>query len=139
MRLSMSFKVSVPYVSLSGRVKCEAYGRPTRETMPFDLMELRYPIRYSLIGGADDATRRTVREQLTKAFESALNVFFSSEEYRNILPKPVPMIYREPKEGRARFRAEGEPIGALSEIGAQVIGTSQGKLFLADGPSMWLA
>jgi hypothetical protein len=115
-----------------------AYGAPSRDTMPFDLIEHRNPITYNLPESADDATRTAQCEQLIKIFEVALKTFFESDEYRDSLPKPAPVAYREPKEGRARFRAKGEPIGLRSDPFARITGGPQGKLFLTGGPSMWL-
>jgi hypothetical protein len=114
-----------------------AYGAPSRETMPFDLIEHRHPITYDLPQGADEATRKSQREQLTKTFESALKTFFESDEYKDSLPKPVPAAYRVPKDERARFRAKGEAIGVRSDAFGQLAGKPQEKLFLTEGPSMW--
>jgi len=115
-----------------------AYGAPSRETMPFDLIEHRHPITYDLPEDADDATRKSQRDQLTKMFESALKTFFESDEYKNNLPEPTPVAYREPKDGRARFRARGEAIGVRADAFNLTSGTLQEKLFLTEGPSMWL-
>jgi hypothetical protein len=114
-----------------------AYGAPSRETMPFDLIEHQHPITYSLAENADEAARKSEGDRLTKAFESALKIFFESDEYRNTLPKPEPIAYREPKDGRARFRRKGDPIGVRSDVFAHLTGAPQDKVFLSEGPSMW--
>ncbi|MFY9559604.1 MAG: hypothetical protein WAQ52_05155 [Terriglobales bacterium] len=115
-----------------------AYGAPSRETMPFDLIEHRNPITYDLPENADDATRTAQRVRLIKNFATALRTFFESDEYRDTLPKPVPVAYREPKDGKARFRLKGDPIGARSDVMAHITGAPPDKLFLSEGPSMWL-
>ncbi len=115
-----------------------AYGTPTRETMPFDLIEHRKPITYNVPEDADEAVRKAERDRLARIFESAFRTFFESEEYRKTLPKPTRVTYREPKDGRARFRAKGDPIGTRADVFAHLTGLPQDKLFLCEGPSMWL-
>jgi hypothetical protein len=114
------------------------YGAPSRETMPFDLIEHRHPISYELPEDADDVMRNSQRNQLTKKLKSALKTFFESDEYKNSLPKPVPIAYREPQDGRARFRLKGDSIGVKSNVFTHFTGAPQDKLFLTEGPSMWL-
>jgi hypothetical protein len=114
-----------------------AYGAPSRETMPFDLIEHQHPITYNLPENADEATRKSEADRLTKAFESALKTFFESDEFRNTLPKPEPIAYRQPQDGRARFRRKGDPIGVRSNVFAHLTGEPQDKVFLSEGPSMW--
>ncbi|MFZ0954036.1 MAG: hypothetical protein WAN17_17325 [Candidatus Sulfotelmatobacter sp.] len=115
-----------------------AYGEPRRETMPFDLLGHRFPITYHAPERAEEAERKAARNQLAEVFESALRTFFESEEYRNSLPKPIPILYREPKNGRARFRAKGDAIGLRQHPFADITGSPQDELFLAEGPSTWL-
>jgi hypothetical protein len=43
-----------------------AYGAPSRDTMPFDLIEHRHPITYHLPEDADDARRKLQSDHLTK-------------------------------------------------------------------------
>jgi hypothetical protein len=114
------------------------YGEPNRETMPFDLIEHRIPITYNLPEHADDATRTIQRTQLTKTFESALKTFFESGEYKDSLPKSIPIAYREPKNGRARFRAKGEAIGFTRGQLAMLTGQQATPVLLNDEPAMWL-
>jgi hypothetical protein len=106
--------------------------------MPFDLIEHRHPITYELREDADDATRKVQRDQLTKMFESALKTYFESDEYKESLPRPVPVAYREPQDRRARFRAKGDAIGIRDSAFGLIPGTPEGKLFLTEGPSMWV-
>ena len=116
-----------------------AYGPP--KSLPFDLIHHRFPITHNLPEDASDEIRCEQRDMLAKVFEKALKDVFDSEEYKGSLPKPpesLPVAYRQPLQGRARFRARREPIGIRADLLAQMIGAPQGKLFLSDGPSMWL-
>ena len=88
-----------------------AYGAPTRETMPFHLIEHRNAITYNLPEKADADTRKAQQKELAKKFESALKVFFASEFYKSGLPKLAPVTFREPLQRRARSREAGKPIG----------------------------
>jgi hypothetical protein len=115
-----------------------AYGKPTRVTMPFDLLELRNPIAYDLPERAGDDMRTAQRALLVKDFETALRVFFASEDYARTLPVPVPVAYREPKDGMARFRAKGEPIGYMRDAMAQMMQLKGRPVYLANGTAAWL-
>jgi hypothetical protein len=115
-----------------------AYGEPRRETMPFDLIEHRNPITYNLPTDADEDTRKAERSKLAKAFESGLRSFFESDDYKKLLPKPEPVTYREPKDGRARFRASGEPIGLTRPVMAGYTGEKAAPVYLSGGAAMWL-
>jgi hypothetical protein len=116
-----------------------AYGEPNRKTMPFDLIEHRNPIKYNLPASADEETRRKVREELAKEFESALRTFFESDDYRQLTARPEGVSYREPKDGRARFREEGKPIGISRDYAmAGLTGGDEVSIYLNDAPAMWL-
>jgi len=115
-----------------------AYGAPTRETMPFDLIEHRNAITYNLPEKADADTRKAQQKELTKKFENALRAFFASDFYKSSLPKPAPVTFREPLQGRARFRQAGKPIGVARPIIAQFTGQEGNQMYLEDGPAMWL-
>ena len=116
-----------------------AFGSP--ESLPFDLAHHRFPIAYNLPEGAPDEVRREQRNMLAGVFEKALKDVLDSEEYKSSLPRAPEaprVIYRQPLQGRARFRARREPIGIRADVFAQITGQPQEKLFLSDGPSMWL-
>lgn len=115
-----------------------AYGEPKREDMPFNLLAHRRPITYRIEEGAEEGVRRSQRDLLATALGSALKTFFESDEYQNSLPKPEPISYREPQDGRARFRREGYPIGIRSNPVAQITGAPQETLQFSAGPSRWL-
>src|SRR5260370_10061637 len=57
-----------------------AYVAPSRDTMPFDLIENRNPITYNFPENAADATRTAQHEQRTKIFELALKTVFDSDD-----------------------------------------------------------
>jgi hypothetical protein len=67
-----------------------AYGEPSGENMPFDLRHQRNPITYFCPKEASDAVRAAARDSLTKDFENALRVVFSSKEYLENLPSEIP-------------------------------------------------
>lgn len=116
-----------------------AYGPP--ESLPFDLIHHRFPITYTLPEGASDQVRREQRSMLARILEKALKDVLDSDEYRTSLPKtpePIPVTYRQPLQGRARFRSPREPIGIRADVFAHLAGEAQGKLSLSDGASMWL-
>lgn len=115
-----------------------AYGEPKRENMPFDLIEHRNPITYELHEGADEDTRKEQRNRLVKDFESALRTFFGSDDYRKLQPRPDPVRYREPENGRARFRRKGDPIGISRGPLEELTGADGVPLYLTDAPAMWL-
>lgn len=63
------------------RVICvmnDAYGKPSRATLPFDLAHLRWPMCYSLPEGLDAETRKSVKKdlggKLTAAIRASLGV-----------------------------------------------------------------
>lgn len=116
-----------------------AYGPPSR--LPFDLVSKRFPIDYKVEEGALDSVRREARQDLAKTLESALRLILGSDEYQaSILKKSdtTAATYREPKDGRARFRAKGKPIGYNRSFPAELMGQQASPVYLADGPSMWL-
>lgn len=106
--------------------------------MPFDLLEIRNPIQYNLSEGADDETRKAQKAVLVKNFGEALKLLFDSEEYRDLQPAPEAIKYREPKNGMARFRAKGQPIGFIRDAMAQVRQVKGAAVYLESGPAAWL-
>lgn len=117
-----------------------AYGEPG-DQMPFDMRHLRHPILYNLPDGADDATRRAERERLTKVLAEALRNVLGSEEYRASLPKPpAPPAFAavSPKDGPARFRPPGEPLGMSQPHFPHSLSEQSRAVSLVDGPALWL-
>jgi hypothetical protein len=113
------------------------HGRPTRESLPFDLASLRFPIAYELPEDASESVRRTERDQLALKIETALRTVFGSEEFKAKLPKPpeLPPFLRKPlMNGRARFRSPGQPLGFVRDP----ITREENPVSLVEGPAMWL-
>lgn len=115
-----------------------AYGEPSRETMPFDLLQHRHPITYHLPASASEEDRKAAKNGLVSILQSAIKTYFESDDYKRTLPMPAPVAYREPKHGRARFRPRREAIGTRSDLSARIKGLPEEKLFLAEGPCTWL-
>lgn len=118
-----------------------AFGEPSRESLPFDLAYYRFPIRYGLEERASNDERKIVRETLVADLERAIRNVLDSEEYRARLPKPDPLPpakYRDPLDGRARFRVRGQPIGFTNEPLLRRHGTEDWPVTLAEGPARWL-
>jgi hypothetical protein len=120
----------------------EAHGEPNAESLPFDLAQLRFPIRYNLPDDAPEATREKQREQLAKELETALKGVFDSQEFKEKLPKaPEPPLFkpRVPMNGKARFRAKGQPLGVTRDSFAHLVGSPTTiPVFLAEGAALWM-
>lgn len=115
------------------------HGEPS--SLPFDLKSKRFPIKYALADDADQQTRTKVREQLSKDLEEALKLILSSPEYKASLPQPPqppPPQYRQPRDGMARFRPKGEPIGYMRDAMAQARQLKGNPVYLANGTAAWL-
>jgi len=113
----------------------EAYGGPSRESLPFDLASYRYPIAYRLEEGASDEDRKTAREQFVTKFERAIRTVLESDEYKSSLP---PVKYREPLQGRARFWAKGDPVGYVYDPLNTFQGREDVPVKIANGDAIWL-
>jgi hypothetical protein len=69
----------------------EAYGKASKESMPFDMAHLRFPITYNLPENSSDEIRQVQRDALVKSFEKALRSVFESEEFKaKFLKEPAP-------------------------------------------------
>jgi hypothetical protein len=119
----------------------DAYGGPTSESLPFDMRHLRYPITYSCPEDADTATKKAAREALTEKLTRELRAVFLSDDFKatpsSEIPKG-PFNLGIPKQGAARFRADGDAIGiAPSPFGGFQPSVSR-EVRLRSGPSFWL-
>src|ERR1700683_2292579 len=120
----------------------DAYGEPTAQSLPFDLAQLRFPISYTLPEDASGPTRQAEREKLAKNLESAIRGILNSNEFKAkfvmaVQPRPFPR--KEPKDGKARFRSPGEPIGYIRDTFAQLVGEPTAiPVQLEKGPAIWL-
>jgi hypothetical protein len=80
-------------------------------TLPFDLASYRFPITYRLEEGHPEEERSAERKKLAGILEKAIRDILDSQEYKDSLPKaalPPAVKYREPLDGRARFRAKAK-------------------------------
>lgn len=105
-----------------------AFGEPTAATMPFDMRHPRHPkCTYCLPKGASERRRREELAKLAGSLGEEIGTVLSSEGLRTKAERP-PFPAAEPKDGQARFRARGEPLGKAGRF----------SVTLADGPAMWL-
>ena len=119
---------SLPYTRIIP-VMNVAFGEPTPETMPFDMRHLRHPkCTYSLPTRASERRRREELARLAASLTAEIGAVLRSERLRTT-DQRMPFPAAEPKDGQARFRARGEPLGR------QPRGF---PIALADGPTMWL-
>ena len=61
-----------------------AFGKPTPETLPFDMIHLRYPILYDCPIGASEEIRRQQREVLAKELEAKVLEILKSDALKEI-------------------------------------------------------
>jgi hypothetical protein len=109
------------------------YG--SRADLPFDLQSKAGPIVFSLAPNSDRPTIASSSRQLTARFVEALEPFIAQRVENIRQGKPFPVV--EPKDGPARFRAPGEPIGSrwnLAPFGSN-LGNS---VNLDSGAATWL-
>jgi hypothetical protein len=105
-----------------------AFGEPTPETMPFDMRHLRHPkCTYNLPEGASDEQRRTELARLVRFLAAEIRDVLRNDDLRAQAQR-AQFPASEPKDGQARFRARGEPLGTAG----------RSPLMLAEGPAMWL-
>jgi hypothetical protein len=103
-----------------------AFGEPTPQSMPFDMRHLRHPkCTYNLPQGAAEEQTRDELGRLARSLTASIGEVLRSEGLRSTR---TPFPAAEPKDGQARFRARGEPLGT----------TSGRPIILSEGPAMWL-
>jgi hypothetical protein len=110
-----------------------AFGPP--EQLPFDMGHLRHPIQYSAEPNARDVERRAARHALSLKIEENLRLQIKATEPPAQPPPPFPRA--ESKDGPARFRPPGEPIGRRWDMLPFGAGAEQ-EVFLTAGPAIWL-
>jgi hypothetical protein len=67
----------------------ETHGAPTRQSLPFDLVNFRFPITYNVPDDANDTIRHAERDHLATKFEAALKAVFESTEPRGDIQSAV--------------------------------------------------
>ncbi len=115
----------------------EAYGTAA-DGLPFDLQHRRWPIRYSLSTEAAAENRNEQKNSLTARFEEAIRSILENKAFlsaADVTPPKFPAV--EPKDGKARFRPRGEPLGMYLDP-FPLRGGGTNDVFLSNGPAMWL-
>ena len=115
-----------------------AHGNPAKFDLPFDLGHLRRPIQFDCPSDADETVRREQRKQLVARFKETLKAVLALPGP----PGPASLDYMplQPKDGQARFRAKGKPIGIRQiqrSFGSREFEEPQ-YTNVVDGPAMWL-
>jgi hypothetical protein len=110
-----------------------SFGPP--EKLPFDMGHVRHPIQYNVAPTAKDAERREVRNKLSADIEKILRL--QIEATKPPSPPPPPFIEVQPKDGPARFRPAGIPVGRRWDKMPFVAGSEQ-EVLLSAGPAVWL-
>jgi hypothetical protein len=117
----------------------EEYG-PVAAGLPFDLQHRRWPIRYSISAEASAEGRNEQKKILTSSLEEAIrSVLASSASRQNsaVATSALQFLAAEPKDGKARFRARGEPLGMHLDP-SPFRRRDTNEVFLSNGPAMWL-
>jgi hypothetical protein len=109
------------------------FGPP--EALPFDMGHLRHPHQYNIDPSAGDGERRQARQGISEKLECALRLQIAA----TTVPPPPPKLFAraEPKDGPARFRSPGEPIGNHWDSFPFRQGSDQ-PISMASGPAIWL-
>jgi hypothetical protein len=111
----------------------EHYG--SRADLPFDLQSKAGPIMFTLSPDADRQSITAGSRQLTARLVEAFEPFIVQQVKNIRQQKPFPEA--EAKDGSARFRAPGEPIGSRWDFGP--FGSNLGNsISLASGAATWL-
>lgn len=113
-----------------------AFGKPSAETMPFDMIHLRHPIQYSCSDGSEESCELEL-ETLAGELEQKILDVLKSDEFKTstlTVAKSSAFARQEAKYGAARFRLPGEPLG----IAERSIGSGAEEIKLSDGAAMWL-
>lgn len=112
----------------------EAYGEPTRESLPFDLGGFRHPITYNCSEETSDGARRAERKKLAEKLKVALkSVLDLASVQPDARAEHVPL---PSTDGGPRFRAPGEQIGVLHD--GSMLPREKVSVMFSSGPAMWL-
>ncbi len=110
-----------------------AYGKPTRETLPFDLSHLRWPIQYDLPENATAEVKAKEKKKLITVFNEAIRLSLATISSEPVVAQPE-FSAAEAKDGNARFRSKGEALGFYDGFQDD----ANKEIFLSDGSTMWL-
>jgi len=111
----------------------EEYGKATRDSLPFDLSHLRFPLRFSLPMDATPEQKKEIKNKLVGDLKLAIRTSLTTvpaptTEPLALFPEAIP------KDGPARFRTKGEELGYYEGFGGQ----PESKIYLNSGAAMWL-
>jgi hypothetical protein len=111
-----------------------AYGEPSRDTLPFDLAHLRWPITYNLREEDDAAKRAAEKHKLVAVLKDAIAASFREIPRAAAVEQPKFNMV-QPKDGPARFRDPGAAIGFEDDPYGR---TTSKPVVLRGGPAIWL-
>jgi hypothetical protein len=111
----------------------ENYG--SRDDLPFDLRAKAGPITFNLKPGASRQEIASAAKALAAKFKEALNLVFRNRSRPAANDEALPAI--EPKDGLARFRSVGTPLGG-SWNSLELPGSSEHDIYMKEGPALWL-
>ncbi len=117
-----------------------SYGDPDRG-LPFDLAHKRWPYTYTLAEDENKLRREQVKEKVAKDLAGFIRLILENEGPKdetaiNVTAAPAFNI-ANPKDGEARFRSEGKPLG-IHLNPHPLLGAGTDEVFLSKGPAMWL-
>ena len=122
------------------KIMNNSYGDPDKG-LPFDLAHKRWPYTYTLPENADKLKRDKVKETVAKDLAEFIRMILENEgpkcETATSASLAPVFTAAKPKDGEARFRPEGTPLGMhLNPHPFSGAGTAE--VFLSKGPAMWL-
>lgn len=110
----------------------EAYGKAERDTLPFDLGHMRFPIRYNLPENPSAEVKAAQKKQLASNLIIAIRAILASTPPAPV-EKPPAFPAAVAREGLARFRESGKPLG----VNEHPLIEPQ-DIYLSAGSALWL-
>ena len=102
-----------------------AYGKPTSETVPFNMRHLRWPYHFALEENLGAENRQTIKKDLVKFFEKELDAALKASP---IAGTSFPQL--QPKARVSSFLDDGDTLGILP--------AGSGTVVWRDGPQLFL-
>jgi hypothetical protein len=115
----------------------EAHGKPTRNSMPFDMAHLRFPITYSLSDDAEPEDRKSELRKLTATLVTAIGDILKDVPSKASLPSEqktklfTPMVS---PEDSGNFRISSQPVG----FSWNTYGNPSRPIYVLLGSTIWL-
>jgi hypothetical protein len=90
-----------------------AHGKPSAESLPFDLRHLRHPIQFDCESGLDQSNRVKVRGSLSRDLEGAIRAILHDHGLtaQDTQPEPKKFLARTSIERPGRFKSSDAIIG----------------------------